>query len=223
MRLNLPQDWFEFLKKDLVDIKFYELERRIAQVYSDNPQGVFPPMPLVFTAFHNTTPKAIRVVILGQDPYPTRGHAHGLAFSVQPDVAPFPKSLKNIFKELKDDVGLEIPMDGNLNRWRDQGVLLLNTVLTVQEGRPGSHDHLGWEAFSDAVIHRLSREQDHLVFLLWGAKAQQKSGLIDATKHLLLGAPHPSPLSAYRGFFGCRHFSKANEFLASKQRPMIAW
>ncbi|MFM7723436.1 MAG: uracil-DNA glycosylase [Bacteroidota bacterium] len=223
MSLNLPHDWFKFLKKDLDDMKFSELERRMAQVYRDNPHGVFPPMPLVFSAFHNIPPKAIRLVILGQDPYPTRGHAHGLAFSVQPDVVPLPKSLKNIFKELQDDVGLELPLHGNLNRWRDQGVLLLNAVLTIQEGQPGSHNDLGWEAFSDAVIHRLSREQDHLVFLLWGAKAQQKSELIDATKHLILGAPHPSPLSAYRGFFGCRHFSKANEFLASKQRPTIAW
>lgn len=223
MRLNLSNDWLEFLQEDLERMQFAEFLRRINGLYEDNPDGIFPPLPMIFNAFHEVAPKEIRAVILGQDPYPTRGHAHGLAFSVQSHVVPLPKSLNNIFKELQNDVGLELPEHGDLNRWKDQGVLLLNSVLTVQEGQPGSHKHMGWEAFSDAVIHRLSQEFDHLVFFLWGAQALQKSVLIDASKHLILNAPHPSPLAAYRGFFGCRHFSKANEFLASKNLSTIAW
>lgn len=223
MSLNLSNDWLEFLQEDFEKMQFAELQRRIMGLYEDNPDRVFPPLSMIFNAFHEVKPREIRAVILGQDPYPTRGHAHGLAFSVQSHVFPLPKSLNNIFKELQSDVGLDLPVHGDLNRWKDQGVLLLNSVLTVHEGQPGSHKHIGWEAFSDAVIHRLSQEFDHLVFFLWGAQAHQKSVLIDASKHLILDAPHPSPLSAYRGFFGCRHFSKANDFFASKHLSTIAW
>jgi uracil-DNA glycosylase len=223
MNLNLPNDWLEFLHEDFDKMQFAELQRCIILLYKDNPHAVFPPLPMIFNAFHGVAPKEIRAVILGQDPYPTRGHAHGLAFSVQSDVFPLPKSLKNIFKELQQDINLEPPMHGNLTRWRDQGVLLLNSVLTVQEGQSGSHQRLGWEAFSDAVIHRLSTGLDHAVFMMWGVNAQRKISLINPQKHLILSAPHPSPLSAHRGFFGCRHFSQANAFLASKHLAPIAW
>lgn len=223
MSWKLPKDWLEFLQDDLERILFSELQKRIVHEYEDSTARIFPPLPMVFNAFQGIDPKNIRVVILGQDPYPTQGHAHGLAFSVQSNVFPLPKSLKNIFKELQHDLNIELPVHGNLDRWRDQGVLLLNSALTVREGQPGSHQHVGWEAFSDAVIHRLSTELDHAVFLLWGASAQRKTSLIKPHKHLILCAPHPSPLSAHRGFFGCGHFSKANEFLASKHLKPIAW
>jgi uracil-DNA glycosylase len=163
------------------------------------------------------------VVILGQDPYPTAGHAHGLSFSVSKHIKPFPKSLNNIFKALSMDLNQVPPEHGDLIHWASQGVLLLNSVLTVAEGKPDSHKGIGWEKFTDAVIKKLSNEKVHLVFLLWGAKAQAKKVLIDTKKHYVLTAPHPSPLSAYRGFFDCKHFSKTNEYLAKNRISMINW
>ena len=163
------------------------------------------------------------MIILGQDPYPTRGHAHGLSFSVNDHVKPFPKSLKNIFSEINNDIGKPFPENGNLSRWAEEGVLLLNAVLTVEEGRPDSHKGIGWEQFTDSVIKVLSTKKEHLIFMLWGAKAGQKRELIDEGKHKVLSSVHPSPLSAYRGFFGCKHFSKANDYLLMNKLPPIDW
>jgi uracil-DNA glycosylase len=165
----------------------------------------------------------LKVVILGQDPYPTKGHAHGLCFSVEPDVKPFPKSLLNIFKEIQLDLGISMPENGNLTRWAEQGVLLLNSVLTVEEGKPDSHKGFGWEKFTDSVIQTINEQKSGVVFMLWGSKAISKEVFIDSSKHLILKAVHPSPLSAYRGFFGCKHFSKTNEFLRMMEQTEIQW
>jgi uracil-DNA glycosylase len=165
----------------------------------------------------------LKVVILGQDPYPTKGHAHGLCFSVEPGVKPFPKSLLNIFKEIQLDLGLPMPENGNLARWAEQGVLLLNSVLTVEEGKPDSHKAFGWEKFTDAVIQTINEQKTGVVFMLWGSKAISKESFIDSSKHLILKSVHPSPLSAYRGFFGCKHFSKTNEFLRMMEQTEIQW
>ena len=163
------------------------------------------------------------MVILGQDPYHGAGQAHGLAFSVRPDVV-VPPSLANIYKELADDIaGFRIPQHGYLQHWAEQGVLLLNTVLTVRAGQAHSHAALGWETFTDQVIHQLNRYREHLVFMLWGSHAQKKGAFIDRSRHLVLTAPHPSPLSAYRGFFGCRHFSQANAYLQAHGQSEIDW
>lgn len=223
MILSLPKDWEVFIKEELESIQFDNLLLRVQDTYALNSFGIFPPLQLVFNAFEGILPSQVRVVLLGQDPYPTKGHAHGLAFSVDTQVNPLPRSLSNIFKELQNDVGTGFPKHGNLNAWKMEGVLLLNSVLTVVEGKPGSHSGIGWQKFTDAVIHRLSEQNNPMVFMLWGASAQQKVSLINRQKHLILCATHPSPLSAYRGFFGCRHFSQANDFLSLKQRSTIAW
>ncbi|WP_339699655.1 uracil-DNA glycosylase [Algoriphagus aquimarinus] len=173
---------------------------------------VFPPPKEIFNAFNHCPINSVKVVILGQDPYHGPGQAHGLAFSVRPGV-PFPPSLSNIFKEIESDLGKPLPLNGDLTRWADQGVFLLNATLTVRAHQAGSHQKKGWEEFTDEVIRAISDQREHVVFFLWGAYAQKKSILIDASKHLILKAPHPSPLSSYRGFFGCKHFSKANEYL----------
>jgi len=223
MMFSLSLEWQEFLTTEINSRYYVNLHNRVLREYEAHPDKVFPPIHRVYEAFSGIQPSEVRVVILGQDPYPTRGHAHGLAFSVERDVSPLPRSLSNIFRELTSDMSMDCPQNGNLGAWRTQGVLLLNSVLTVKEGQPGSHKGLGWEQFTDAVITRLSKQVDHLVFMLWGAHAQRKIPLIDGAKHLILCAPHPSPLAAHRGFLGCRHFSKANDFLAAMQRPIIAW
>jgi uracil-DNA glycosylase len=169
-----------------------------------------------------TSPEAVKVVILGQDPYHGPGQAQGFCFSVPP-LTPFPPSLRNIFKELEADLGLAPPLSGDLQAWASQGVLLLNTVLTVREGQAHSHAGQGWEEFTDAVIRAVGLQLTPVVFMLWGAPAQSKKSLIEASRHLILEAPHPSPLSAYRGFLGCRHFSKANAALAAAGRPQVDW
>ncbi len=183
---------------------------------------VYPPGREMFAAFEACPFDKVKVVILGQDPYHEPGQAHGLCFSVN-DGVPFPPSLQNIFKEIHDDIGTPIPMSGNLTRWANQGVLLLNATLTVRAHQAGSHQNRGWERFTDAVIHRLADEREHLVFMLWGAYAQRKGEFIDRTKHLVLQSPHPSPLSAHRGFFGNHHFSRTNEYLVAHGMEPILW
>jgi uracil-DNA glycosylase len=183
---------------------------------------LFPPRRFVFNALNSTPLDNVSVVILGQDPYHGPGQAHGLSFSVRPYV-PNPPSLQNIFKELREDVGFSPPDHGCLQTWAEQGVLLLNTVLTVVQGQAGAHQGQGWETFTDRVIDLVNREREGVVFLLWGSHARKKGKSIDRSRHLVLEGPHPSPLSAYRGFFGSRHFSKSNEWLEQKGRPKIDW
>lgn len=184
---------------------------------------VYPPKEQVFSAFSATPFEQVKVVILGQDPYHGPNQAHGLCFSVMPGVKT-PPSLVNIYKELKQDIpDFEIPSHGYLQSWAEQGVLLLNTVLTVEQGQAHSHKHLGWERFTDKVIQRLNESGNGIVFLLWGAHAHKKGAQIDSNKHFVLKAPHPSPLSAHRGFLGCKHFSKANQKLSAQGRHPIDW
>lgn len=183
---------------------------------------IFPPQSEVFSAFVLTEFSDVKVVILGQDPYHGLNQAHGLAFSVKPSIAP-PPSLVNIYKELAQDVGFQIPSHGYLVEWAKQGVLLLNTVLTVEQGKAHSHANIGWERFTDKVIEQLNSHREKLVFLLWGSHAQKKGQFIDRHRHHVLTAPHPSPLSAHRGFLGCRHFSKANAYLSSQGIREINW
>lgn len=194
---------------------FVQEERRRYEVY--------PPQELVFNAFRLTPFSEVKVVILGQDPYHNVGQAHGLSFSVPEGIA-FPPSLKNIFAELSTDIeGFQIPSSGDLTKWAKQGVLLLNATLTVRAHQAASHQKQGWERFTDEIIAKVSSELEHVVFLLWGSYAQQKAVLIDASKHLVLKTVHPSPLSVYRGFFGCRHFSKANAYLQAHGKQPIDW
>ncbi len=183
---------------------------------------IFPPGGLIFNALNSTPLERVKVVIIGQDPYHGPGQAHGLCFSVQPGV-PVPPSLQNIFKELKRDLNIDPPNHGCLQHWAEQGVLLLNTSLTVEQGKAGSHASAGWQPFTDKVIEVVSRERPHLVFLLWGAHAQSKERLIDPTKHLILRSPHPSPLSAHRGFIGNGHFGRTNKFLEQHGLAPVAW
>ena len=223
MSINIEPSWKTVLHSEFEKPYFIQLTEKVRQLYKEKNGSVFPKGSQIFRAFDLCPFDEVKVVILGQDPYPTRGHAHGLCFSVEPNVRPFPKSLNNIFKEIQSDLGQAFPENGNLERLAKQGVLLLNTVLTVEEGKPDSHKGLGWEQFTDAVIQKINAEKKGVVFLLWGSKAIAKSEMIDASKHLVLTAVHPSPLSAYRGFFGCQHFSKTNEFLSSKGLNNINW
>jgi len=183
---------------------------------------IYPPGPLIFNAFKQTPFDKVQVVILGQDPYHNKGQAHGLSFSV-PDGCPKPPSLVNIFKELKNDLGIEIPENGNLTKWAQQGVLLLNAALTVRQNEPGSHGQIGWLQFTDNVIKKISEEKEGIIFLLWGKFAQEKQSLIDETKHYVLKAAHPSPFSANNGFLGCKHFSKVNDLLMKQHKTPIDW
>ncbi|WP_373777377.1 uracil-DNA glycosylase [Glaesserella sp.] len=187
-----------------------------------NGKIIYPPQQEVFSAFSLTEFGDVKVVILGQDPYHGPNQAHGLSFSVKPGIAP-PPSLVNMYKELAQDVGFQIPNHGYLIDWAKQGVLMLNTVLTVEQGRAHSHANIGWERFTDKVIHQLNQHRENIVFLLWGSHAQKKGQFIDRRRHCVLTAPHPSPLSAHRGFLGCRHFSKANEYLRSQGIGEIHW
>ncbi len=184
---------------------------------------LLPPAAMRFNALQATALDKVKVVILGQDPYPTVGHAHGLAFSVLPGVKPLPRSLQNIVKELLADVGVDNSHTGCLQAWADQGVLLLNTVLSVAAGQAGSHQKQGWERFTDAVIQAVNQQTQPVVFVLWGGHAQKKAALIDASRHLILQSAHPSPLSARRGFFGSKPFSRANEFLQAQGREEVRW
>ena len=223
MELLIADDCKEILNSELSKPYFQKLLLSIQQEYESNAGSVFPEVDLIFNAFNQCPFESIKVVILGQDPYPSKGHAHGLCFSVNENVKPFPKSLQNIFKEVESDLGKSIPENGTLTRWAKQGVLLLNSSLTVREGKPDSHSKLGWELFTDNVLKEIAHNKKGIVFLLWGSKAQEKIHLIESFSHLILKAPHPSPLSAYRGFFGCRHFSKTNEFLLKNGKSPIDW
>jgi len=219
----LPKSWQQALKNALQKPYIEELTQHVEQAYHEKPQTIFPPKEQIFRAFELCPWEDVKVVILGQDPYPTKGHANGLCFSVAADVKPLPKSLNNIFKERKTDLQIPDLPNGNLEHWAKQGVLLLNSVLTVEEGSPDSHKNWGWEQFTDAVIAQIANEKTNIVFMLWGAKAQKKASQIAASKHLILNAVHPSPLAAHRGFFGCKHFSKTNAFLRMVGAHEIQW
>lgn len=214
-------DWTTTLGPEKEKSYFQSLLQTVHQARLEHT--IYPPASEVFNAFKLTALEDIKVVILGQDPYHGPHQAHGLAFSVRPEVR-IPPSLQNIYKELATDIeGFVPPSHGFLKSWAKQGVFLLNTVLTVQQGLSHSHAGLGWETFTDEVLRVLNEEREHLVFMLWGSHAQKKGSLIDSRKHLILKAPHPSPLSAYRGFFGCRHFSKANAYLAQHGIEPVDW
>jgi uracil-DNA glycosylase len=206
----------EFGQPYMAALRQFLLERKRAGT------AVYPPGDLIFNALNSTPFDSVKVVILGQDPYHGPGQAHGLCFSV-PDGVASPPSLVNIFREIESDLGLPPPSSGNLQAWADQGVLLLNAVLTVERGQAGAHQGKGWERFTDRVVSELNRGREKLVFLLWGSYAMKKGAVIDRDRHLVLKAPHPSPLSAHRGFFGCRHFSKANEWLGRQGEKPIRW
>ncbi|MAZ48576.1 MAG: uracil-DNA glycosylase [Halobacteriovoraceae bacterium] len=212
--------WKDLFKKEQEKEYFKSLEEFLS--LEEKQYTVFPPHDQRFSAFELTPFKEVKVVIIGQDPYHGEGQAHGLSFSVPMGVK-LPPSLKNIFKELETDLGCEGPTSGNLKGWAQQGVLLLNTVLTVRKSEAGSHQKKGWENFTDSVVANLNEQCEGLVFLLWGAPAQKKGKSIDRQRHLVLEAPHPSPLSSYRGFFGCKHFSKTNEYLIHQNKKPIDW
>lgn len=220
MDVRIESSWKEVLAQEFAKDYFHKLAGFVKQEY--RAKQIFPPAGQIFEAFEQTPFRQVKVVILGQDPYHNLGQAHGLAFSVN-DGVPIPPSLVNIFKEISADLMLPTPSSGNLTRWAKQGVLLLNASLTVIAHQAGSHQGKGWETFTDAVINILSQKRENIVFMLWGAFAQKKSQLIDGSKHLILKAPHPSPLSAHRGFLGCKHFSLANEYLQKTKQSPIQW
>lgn len=220
MNVRVEPSWKEALESEFDKDYFKSLAEKVRAAYLKGP--VFPPPKQVFNAFNLCPFDVVKVVIIGQDPYHGRGQAHGLSFSVEDGVA-IPPSLQNIYKEIRSDLGKDVPDSGNLERWARQGVLLLNATLTVFEGQAGSHQGWGWEEFTDAAIKAVSEQKEHVVFMLWGRYAQNKSAMIDASKHLILKAPHPSPLSAHSGWFGSRHFSQANAYLESKGKEPINW
>lgn len=221
MGAPLHKSWTEVVGNEFSKPYFQALMAFVKEEYET--QVVYPPKPLIFAAFNRTPFENVKVVVIGQDPYHGRGQAHGLSFSVCEGV-PFPPSLRNILAEIQQDVGKPLPANGDLSRWADQGVLMLNAVLTVREGLPASHQKKGWEQFTDAVIQAISDRKEHVVFLLWGSYAQQKGKNIDVTKHLVLKCGHPSPMSANQGlWFGNRHFSKTNVYLESKGKTAIDW
>lgn len=219
--IQIEPSWLEVLH-DEFDKPYMQSLRQFLQQEKQQGKVIYPSGKNIFNAFNSTPFHKVKVVILGQDPYHGPGQAHGLCFSVLPGV-PFPPSLLNIFKEIQQDLGIPVPQHGCLQSWADQGVLLLNATLTVEQGRAGSHQGKGWETFTDQAISALNLGREGLVFLLWGSYAQQKGALIDGRRHLILKSPHPSPLSAHRGFFGNRHFSKANEWLQQRGQTPIDW
>lgn len=217
---NIEESWKKVLWDEFQQPYFAELKQFLIE--EKQKYTVYPPGPLIFNAFNKTPFDKVKVVIIGQDPYHEPGQAHGLCFSVQ-DGVPHPKSLINIFKELHDDVGFVVPKNGNLEKWTEQGVFLLNATLTVRAHLAGSHQNHGWERFTDAAISKLSEQREGLVFLLWGNYAKQKEAIIDTSKHHILSTVHPSPLSASRGFFGCKHFSQTNAILRAEGKTEIDW
>jgi uracil-DNA glycosylase len=221
MDVKIDNSWKQVLKDEFDKPYFLEI---VNFLRTEKMAGktIFPPGSFIFNAFNTTHFDSVKVVLLGQDPYHGRGQAHGLSFSVPEGITP-PPSLVNIYKELYSDTGAAIPRHGNLTKWAEQGVLLLNASLTVRANEPMSHAQIGWAEFTHAVIKRVSALKEHIVFLLWGKFAQEKQALIDETKHLVLKAAHPSPFSANNGFFGCRHFSKTNEYLAANGMDPIDW
>ena len=220
MQVKIEKSWQEVLQTEFDKPYFENLVGFVKQEYASNT--IFPPAGQIFNAFNTCPFNNVKVVILGQDPYHGPGQAHGLCFSVN-DGIQFPPSLQNIFKEITSDLGIPAPKTGNLTRWAEQGVLLLNATLTVRASQAGSHQGRGWEEFTDAVIKIISEKAENVVFILWGSYAIKKKSLINASKHCILTAPHPSPLSSYRGFFGCKHFSQTNTYLTSKGKTPIEW
>ncbi len=218
--IQFENDWNEILAEEFRKPYYQQLRQFLKQEYANHT--IYPGMYDIFNALHTTSFSDTKVVILGQDPYHGPGQAHGMCFSVKKGVVP-PPSLKNIFKELMDDVGIAAPSHGELIHWAQQGVLLLNTVLTVRQGQPNSHKGKGWEIFTDTIIEKLNEKQTPVVFLLWGAHARAKASLITNPHHILLHAPHPSPLSAHNGFFGCKHFSQTNRILQENHLAPIDW
>jgi len=217
---QIEESWKEALMEEFRKDYFMKLKEFLVE--EKKKQVVYPPGPMIFNAFNHTPFNDVKVVLLGQDPYHGPGQAHGLCFSV-PNGVQKPPSLINIFKEIQSDVGIPFPKDANLEKWANQGVLLLNATLTVRAHQAGSHQKKGWEQFTDAAITAISQNKTGVVFLLWGAYAQAKAAIIDQTKHFVLTAPHPSPLSVTRGFFGCKHFSKTNELLRKQGKVEIDW
>lgn len=220
MNVQIEESWKQQLAHEFEQPYFVRLTDYVRREYAATT--IYPPGRLIFNAFNLCPFDRVKVVIIGQDPYHGPGQAHGLCFSVN-DGVKFPPSLVNIFKELQADLGVPLPLTGNLTRWAEQGVLLLNATLTVRAHQAGSHQRQGWEEFTDAAIRRLAEGRENLVFLLWGAYAQKKGAFIDRNRHLVLASAHPSPLSAYNGFFGNRHFSRANEYLAAHGKEPVNW
>ncbi|MBS1920683.1 MAG: uracil-DNA glycosylase [Bacteroidetes bacterium] len=221
MDVKIESSWKEVLNSEFNKPYFRQIALHLKTEKSQK-KNIYPPGSLIFNAFNTTFFDKVKVVILGQDPYHGPGQAHGLCFSV-PNGISHPPSLINIFKELHDDIGVPIPQNGNLTYWAEQGVFLLNASLTVRAGEPMSHSKIGWAEFTDCVIRKISEQKENVVFILWGKFAQEKRTLIDESKHLVLKSAHPSPLSANSGFFGCRHFSKANEYLMKNKLDPIDW
>ena len=217
----LTNDWAKALDGEFKKPYYRELYNFVREEYSKTT--IYPPAEDIFNALHYTPLSEVKVVILGQDPYHNVHQAHGLCFSVLPDQLEIPPSLQNIYKELESDLGCKIPNNGYLEKWARQGVLMLNTVLTVRAHQANSHQNKGWEQFTDAIIREVNNIDRPVVYLLWGRPAQSKIPMLTNPKHLILNAPHPSPLSAYRGFFGCKHFSRTNEFLTSNGLEAIDW
>lgn len=220
MNVRIEESWKQQLAAEFGKDYFLRLTEFVRGEYARG--AVYPPGRLIFNAFDLCPFNQVKVVIIGQDPYHGPGQAHGLCFSVNDGVA-FPPSLVNIFKEIESDLGVPVPSSGNLTRWAEQGVLLLNATLTVRAHQAGSHQRQGWEEFTDAAIRALATRRDNLVFILWGAYAQKKGAFIDRTRHLVLSSAHPSPLSAWHGFFGNKHFSRTNEYLLAHGLEPIAW
>ena len=218
---QIAGDWLPAVRAEFKKPYYRELYQFVRKEYESGP--VFPPADQIFNALHLTPLSKVKVVILGQDPYHNEHQAHGLCFSVPEDQREIPPSLINIYRELHDDVGCRMPQTGCLTKWAEQGVLLLNTVLTVRAHQPNSHRNHGWEQFTDAIIRAVETQDRPIVYMLWGTPAQSKAPMVTNPLHLVLKAPHPSPLSAYRGFFGCRHFSQCNEFLQAHAVTPIDW
>lgn len=218
--VHFGNNWDNVLENEFKQEYYLNLREFLKNEYST--KTVFPPMHDIFNAFKTTDYNDVKVVILGQDPYHEPGQAHGMAFSVKPGIA-IPPSLQNMYKELQDCLGCYIPNNGYLVKWAEQGVLLLNTTLTVRSGQANSHSNAGWQILTDNVIRKLNEREEPVIFILWGANARRKTEFIDKSRHFVLEAPHPSPLSAYRGFFGCGHFKKANEILNSLGKEVIDW
>ncbi|HVU54236.1 MAG TPA: uracil-DNA glycosylase [Puia sp.] len=221
MDVKIEETWKETLKQEFTKPYFLQIATYL-KAEKMSGKTIYPPGSLIFNAFNTTHFDNVKVVIIGQDPYHGQGQAHGLSFSVPKGIPP-PPSLINIFKELQNDIGVPIPNHGNLTHWAEQGVMLLNASLTVRANEPMSHAGIGWAEFTNAVIEKISALKEHVVFLLWGKFAQEKISLVDETKHLVLKAAHPSPFSADKGFFGCKHFSKTNTWLMSKGIDPIDW
>lgn len=220
MNVTIEESWKKVLGSEFEKEYFKTLRDFIHSEYRN--KTIYPPAKQIFNAFDSCPFESVKVVILGQDPYHEPSQAHGLSFSVLPPCPP-PPSLVNIYKEIRSDVGTLVSANGDLTAWSRQGVLLLNATLTVEAHKAGSHQNKGWETFTDSAIKALAENREHLVFMLWGSYAQRKGAFIDRSRHLVLQAPHPSPLSAYRGFFGCKHFSSANAYLISQGLSPIVW